>query len=36
MTCPLLIVCIYVCAGDGLWGEHNPHFGTNKTGDARW
>ena len=33
---PLLIVCIYVCAGDGLWGEHNPHFGTNKTGDARW
>jgi hypothetical protein len=23
-------------AGDGLWGEHNPHFGKQKTGDARW
>ena len=22
--------------GDGLWGEHNPHFGSSKTGDARW
>mmetsp|Transcript_12714 Transcript_12714/g.29666 ORF Transcript_12714/g.29666 Transcript_12714/m.29666 type:complete len:89 (-) Transcript_12714:154-420(-) len=22
--------------GDGLWGEHNPHFGNQKQGDARW
>eukprot|EP00293_Proteomonas_sulcata_P016408 CAMPEP_0184310804 /NCGR_PEP_ID=MMETSP1049-20130417/34642_1 /TAXON_ID=77928 /ORGANISM="Proteomonas sulcata, Strain CCMP704" /LENGTH=123 /DNA_ID=CAMNT_0026625473 /DNA_START=50 /DNA_END=422 /DNA_ORIENTATION=+ len=20
--------------GDGLWGEHNPHFGSEKTGDG--
>ncbi|EKX40638.1 hypothetical protein GUITHDRAFT_154042 [Guillardia theta CCMP2712] len=22
--------------GDGLWGEHNPHFGSSKDGDSRW
>lgn len=22
--------------GDGLWGEHNPHFGTQAQGDQRW
>mmetsp|Transcript_42633 Transcript_42633/g.114131 ORF Transcript_42633/g.114131 Transcript_42633/m.114131 type:complete len:86 (-) Transcript_42633:79-336(-) len=22
--------------GDGLWGEHNPHFGKQKMGDSRW
>lgn len=22
--------------GDGLWGEHNPHFGKQSQGDARW
>eukprot|EP00960_Hanusia_phi_P078386 768812-Hanusia_phi.AAC.1 len=22
--------------GDGLWGEHNPHFGSQTDGDSRW
>jgi hypothetical protein len=31
-----LALMVPFSSGDGLWGEHNPHFGKQKMGDSRW